>query len=709
MASEQKIPIAPRAAQPLISLDAVAFDTETTGLDTANARIVQIGAIRLHKGKLEHKHAFQQLVNPGEPIPRSSSDIHGIFDSDVATADDFISVNQAFENWRDRAVLIGYASGFDLAMFKRESRLAGIEWVSPRALDIRYLVNIVAPNLPEFSLDTIASWLGLEIKNRHSALGDAIATAEIFLALIPLLREKQIRTLAEAERACQQYGRSISDEVSLGWHDLEAHEDNFSLVKGLTTNIDSYPYQHRLCDIMTSPALFVEANQTLADTLKLMIDHQTSSVFVHLPKNSVGIVTERDLLRTLNSIGKDGFVTTVSNIAQYPLLSLPQDAFAYRAISRMKRWQVRHLGVHDDSGKTVGALSARDLLRHRADRALILGDEIDHAENAEAMATVWANIALVATALASEDMDAREISSVISRELCALTRQACKLAEANMLAEGLGKPPCNYAALVLGSGGRGESLLAMDQDNAIIFAEPAEDHDSWFAELGKRMSDILHIAGVPYCKGNIMASNSEWCHSESAWKDTVSHWISRQTPEDILNCDIFFDSVCVHGDKALANRVLDHAFQLGSQSSTFIKLMSVNACKIRTPIGLFGRFQLEDGRMDLKMGGIMSLFSCARILAIQNRCRELSTPARFQAIYDKKQHMQSTFENLIEAHRIIFNRILDQQIEDLKQGIPLSNRVTPANMSASKRKQLKWALEQVPNVSNLLDDPLASI
>lgn len=699
--------------RPLVSLNAIAFDTETTGLDTRQARIIQLGAVRVIHGQMVEDESYQSLINPGEAIPESNSKIHGIYDSDVANARSFTEIYTEFNQWRGECVLIGYASGFDLAMLKREHELAELDWVVPRTLDIRYLVNVVAPNLPDFSLDTIASWLGVEIHHRHSALGDAIATAQIFIALIPLLRERGVRTLAEADRACLQFSQVASDELRLGWHELNQPTKSEQDAIGPFNRIDSYPYRHRLSDLMSDPVLWVEASQSLAVALRLIMEKRSSAAFVKPDDEhkEAGIVTERDLLRSLNKHGSSGFELSVGKIANYPLHSLSADAFIYRAISRMQRLYFRHLGVHDSKGNIVGALSARDLLRQRADSALVLGDEIDHAETAEAMAEVWGNMALVATGLSKEGVDARDIAAVISRELCALTRQACKIAERQMSEQGLGGPPCAYAMLVLGSGGRGESLLAMDQDNAIVYQQGEADgeQDRWFAELGKRVSDILHIAGVPYCKGNIMASNAEWRQSEKRWKETIDIWIKRQTPDDILNCDIFFDSVCVQGDNELANRVLDYAFEQGSKSKNFIKLMSVNAAKNRSPLGLLGRFQLKDGRMDLKMGGIMSLFSCARVLAIQNRCRELSTGERFSAVLALQNRMHSTFENLSEAHRIIFNSILQQQLVDLEKGIPLSNKVAPDSLSDSTRKQLKWALEQVPNVSNLLGDPLSSL
>jgi DNA polymerase-3 subunit epsilon/CBS domain-containing protein len=698
---------------PLVSLNAVAFDTETTGLDTSRARIIQLGAVKITRGRVDESQTFDQLVNPGEPIPAASTAIHGILDEDVTQAKGYENVKSEFDDWSAGAVLIGYASGFDLAMLKREQKLAGLDWKPPRTLDVRYLVNVIAPNLPDFSLDTIAAWLGVEIHDRHSALGDSLSTAGIFLALIPHLRQRGIRTLGEAERACLRFSKVAADEISLGWHDVHQATDVNKASPGVLTRIDSYPYRHRLHELMRSPAVFVDADKKLPAVLNILIKNEISAVFVQPDSNHPdnGIVTERDILRTIDQAGEVWSEKRAGDIAQFPLHSLSAGAFIYRAIARMRRRHFRHLGVHDAQGRIVGALSARDLLRQRADDAIALGDDIDEAENAEAMAEVWKQIAQVARGLINEGVDARDVAAVISRELCALTRHACKLAEADMLEQGLGSPPCQYAMLVLGSGGRGESMLAMDQDNALIYAngEPDGEEDKWFAALGSRVSDILDIAGVPYCKGNIMASNPDWRHSVEHWHALIKSWIKRQTPDDILNCDIFFDAVRVHGDAALAHGVIDFAYRLGGQSSAFLKLMSINACKNRSTLGMFGRFQLQNGRVDLKMGGIMSIFSAARVLAIQYGIKNQATPERLKAACESQPKMSTIFDNLIEAHRVIFNIILQQQLFDIEAGIPPSNNIDPAILSASMRKQLKWAIDRVPGVSNLLGDPLSSL
>jgi signal-transduction protein with cAMP-binding, CBS, and nucleotidyltransferase domain len=94
------------------------------------------------------------------------------------------------------------------------------------------------------------------------------------------------------------------------------------------------------------------------------------------------------------------------------------------------------------------------------------------------------------------------------------------------------------------------------------------------------------------------------------------------------------------------------------------------------------------------------------VLAIKHHIRKQSTPDRLRGARDLQDKMNTIFDNLDEAHRIIFNLILQQQLLDIEAGVPLSNSVALESLSGLVRKQLKWALERVPGVSNLLGDPL---
>ena len=492
-------------ATPLIALHAAAIDTETTGLDTAKDRIVQIGAVSLSgDGEIEAA-PLDLLVDPGIPIPQASSNIHGITDAMVHGAPDFAEAAGHLKDYLAGRIVIGHSIGFDLAVLDHESRRAGLTWHKPRSLCVRLLAGALRPGLPDLSLDAIATWLGIAITGRHSALGDAQAAAEIFVALVPKLHQRGIRTLAEAEMACLALRAELERGDRAGWVEPVSRPTApaFQVV-------DPYAYRNRVGEVMGHPPVVVQTKAVARDVIVEMVDRGISTAFVSdkgepgQPLGEYGIVTERDIMRQLAAKGDralEGMV--VGEFATRPLVSIRAAAFVYRAIGRMDRLNIRHLAVHDEQGRLTGIVSARDLLKLRAGAAINLDDALEDAATPAELAAVWATLPAVVRALVAEDIDARIISEIISEELCAVTRRAAILAERQMLAEGRGSPPCPYALLVLGSGGRGESLLAADQDNAIVFAEgdPNGPNDLWFASLGARIADFLDTAGVPYCKG----------------------------------------------------------------------------------------------------------------------------------------------------------------------------------------------------------------
>jgi len=136
-----------RQSTPLIAIDAVVIDIETTGLDPKTARVVELASVRLSGGRLDEAKAFRRLVNPGMPIPAAASDIHGISDAAVAGALPFAPVWSEFSQTLGDAVLIGHTVGFDLAVLKRECERAGFAWMQPPTLDTRLLAEIAEPAL----------------------------------------------------------------------------------------------------------------------------------------------------------------------------------------------------------------------------------------------------------------------------------------------------------------------------------------------------------------------------------------------------------------------------------------------------------------------------------------------------------------------------------------------------------------------------------
>jgi DNA polymerase-3 subunit epsilon/CBS domain-containing protein len=373
----------------------------------------------------------------------------------------------------------------------------------------------------------------------------------------------------------------------------------------------------------------------------------------------------------------------------------------------MSRLNVRHLGVVDDDGVVCGVVTSRDLLRLRAQEAAVLGDGLDEGDDVPALCAAWARLPLAAAGLKAEGVSGRDVAAVISRELGALTRRAGVLAERRMQDAGQGGPPCPYALCVLGSAGRGESMLAMDQDNAIVFAEgePGGDADQWFARLGSIVADILNEVGVPYCTGGIMASNPAWRGSLATWRARVHDWITRSRPADLLSVDIFFDLVGVHGDQRLAQEIWRGAFDAAQGNVSFAKLLA--DANGETPVGLnfLGGMRTEDGRIDLKKYGLFGVVGTARVLAVRHHLLERSTPARLAAAAALGRG-QNDLEAMSRAQALFLDLIVEQQIADVQAGIAPSNKVAVKRLTREQRKDLRAALVSVRHLDALRHDLL---
>jgi DNA polymerase-3 subunit epsilon/CBS domain-containing protein len=532
------------------------------------------------------------------------------------------------------------------------------------------------------------------------------AAAEIFVALLPKLQERGIRTLAEAERACMEQRAELETGHRAGWAEPVSRPAPPSF-----RSVDPFAYRHRVGELMSSPPVVVAPSVSVNDAIALMISRRISSLFVADPAepgqslDAYGIVTERDVMRLLASDGEKALAMFVGDVASRPLASIREQAFAYRAVGRMDRLRIRHLAVRHEDGRLAGVVSARDLLKLRASAAINLDDTIEHAASPAEMAAAWAMLPGVADALIAERIDARAIAEIVSEELCAMTRRAAILAEAEMAGEGHGPPPCSFAVLVLGSGGRGESLLAADQDNAIVFAEgdPDGPADRWFARLGEKIADLLDQSVVPYCKGGVMAKNAMWRGSLAHWKKRVADWIGRSRPQDLLNVDIFFDLRPVHGDLALGEALFAHAYELGHTRPEFAKLLGEQVAP-GNPFTLFGGLQLEGGRIDLKLHGLFPVVAMARTLAIRHGIRARSTRERLEALIGLDIGGDEDMTAMLSAHSVLLALLLAQQSRDLYAGLPVSNRVELAKLDKAQRAELKAALKALQPAPDLVRD-----
>jgi DNA polymerase III subunit epsilon len=188
----------------LADLTFTVFDTETTGLDpTGGDEILQIGATRLLNGRLLRGEIFDQLVDPRRSIPGAGIPIHGITPAMVAGKPDIGSVLPAFHAFAHDTVLVAHNAAFDMRFLQLKEDATGLRFDQP-VLDTLLLSAVVHPNQASHRLEAIAERLAITVVGRHTALGDAMVTAEVFQKLIPLLAEMGIHTLGQAREAAQK-------------------------------------------------------------------------------------------------------------------------------------------------------------------------------------------------------------------------------------------------------------------------------------------------------------------------------------------------------------------------------------------------------------------------------------------------------------------------------------------------------------------------
>jgi DNA polymerase-3 subunit epsilon len=188
------------------------FDTETTGLDPAGGdRIIAVGAVRVVNGRVLRQETFEQLVQPQRSVPAESTAIHGITPDMLDGQPTIDAVLPSFVRFAEDTVLVGHNVSFDLQFLELAAAPTGVV-ISQPALDTLLLHAALHPDHREHTLEAIAARLGVSVVGRHTALGDALVTAEVFVALTAMLRNQGIHTLGDALAASRETYQARVDE-----------------------------------------------------------------------------------------------------------------------------------------------------------------------------------------------------------------------------------------------------------------------------------------------------------------------------------------------------------------------------------------------------------------------------------------------------------------------------------------------------------------
>ncbi|MCX8084079.1 MAG: 3'-5' exonuclease [Calditerrivibrio sp.] len=158
-------------------------DTETTGLDIATAKIINLAAVKIRNFKIiDYYNVF---INPGKEIDKESIKWHGITDEMVRNKPFVVEVMPEFMKFIRKSILVGHHIKFDIDMISKELMETFGCGLKQKYLDTMFIYTRgIARRNDHVSLDFLLEFYKVKCNGRHTALGDAMATAEVFNKMI---------------------------------------------------------------------------------------------------------------------------------------------------------------------------------------------------------------------------------------------------------------------------------------------------------------------------------------------------------------------------------------------------------------------------------------------------------------------------------------------------------------------------------------------
>jgi CBS domain-containing protein len=420
-----------------------------------------------------------------------------------------------------------------------------------------------------------------------------------------------------------------------------------------------------------------------------------------------GIVTDADLRSKVlaTDLSPD---TPVVEVMSSPVITIPADCQVFEAFLTMIDKDKRHLAVTGESGDISGILTEKDLIAAQTRSAYLLLKSITSARSMTELKDFHSRLCRMLLDPIRNGLNPEVITRLITTFSDAILKKIMAFS-----LEEVGPAPCEFVFLTMGSEGREEQTLVSDQDNAIVYADPASDTDAgaaadYFARLADLVCTRLDMAGYRFCDGNNMAKNPKWCQPLSVWKQYFHAWVRKAKPEDLLHSSIFFDFKGTYGDLSLSDQLKDHLFHTIRGWSGFLRNMTENALYFKPPIGLFGKLRVEsEGRhknaFDIKYA-MLPITDVTRVYALKNNVRQTNTLSRLFRLYTKHAVTAREYHNIVQSYNFLMTLRFRRQITNIMdEGTPPDNYINPSNLSHLDRHMLKEIFKTIENFQQKLN------
>lgn len=196
----------------------IAFDTETTGLDPALGKIVEIGAVKFDRRGIVAR--YNVLINPEMPMPEEAGKVNGITDEMLKDKPLIAAVFPDFFDFIGMGVLVAHNAPFDINYVNAELKRAGKTPLTNKVVDTRIFAKEVFPGLSSYALQDLAVQFGITALEAHRAEDDARVCMELF--------EKILSRFLKNNPELVEKIRAETDAASLLAPETEQKEKDYS-------------------------------------------------------------------------------------------------------------------------------------------------------------------------------------------------------------------------------------------------------------------------------------------------------------------------------------------------------------------------------------------------------------------------------------------------------------------------------------------------
>ncbi|EOX4467493.1 DUF294 nucleotidyltransferase-like domain-containing protein [Vibrio alginolyticus] len=556
----------------------------------------------------------------------------------------------------------------------------------------------------------------VEIYRRKGELYNRIDAGGLF-GQMGLLMNNRVRMPAKAIEDTLVYCipenifNELCDEFE-NFADYMELEDSARLRSAISSRSESNDFTTaKARKILARDPVTLEATASIQEAAILMAEENVTSLLIIRPTEELteeddeqllGILTDRDLCIRVLAQGIDTNIP-VSEVMSYDVVSLDYNAYVFEAMLTMLRYNVHHLPILKDK-KPIGIIGMTDIVRYESQNSLLLVSSIFQQTSVEDLKQVSEQVKDCFVRMVNEDANAHMIGRAMSVIGSSFKQRLAELAE-----QEFGPAPIPYCLVAMGSMARDEQLIVTDQDNSLILdnSYDVEIHGEYFEKFAKFVCDGLAACGYAYCTGDIMATNPEWRKTRAEWEECFGNWIDNPTPERLLNSNIFFDLLGVHGRVKWAEQLSSFIVRRAKRNNRFLACMAYNAIRRTPPLGFFKDFVMEkDGRhrnsINLKRRGTAPLADLIRVHSLAIGSRSQNSFDRLDDINDAGILPKGRGLDLRDAMELIYMVRIRHQALDIENGEEPDNNIEPENMSEFERRNLKAAFQILSNAQNFI-------